>query len=126
MLIIRKEQMEMLKDRERQGFVERMADYLKKNFPDQTESLGEAGLRAEIHHGMETAEKYRMVSEREVARYIELMFYLGHDFDVNPKTPWAASILNDPFSNAANRLRRLSREAGKHHLVTYPVTSDGR
>jgi hypothetical protein len=126
MLIIRKEQMTMLQERERQGFVGRMKDYLKKNFPEQTGSLGEAGLREEIHHGMETAEQYRMASEREVARYIELMFYLGRDFDTSPETPWAAPILKDRFSNAANRLRRLSREAGKRGLVTYPVTSDRR
>ena len=126
MLIIHKEQMTMLKDKERQKFVERMKDHLQNIFPDQTESLGEAGLHEEIYHGMETAEKYRMVSEREAARYIELMFYLGRDFDTSPKTPWAASILKDPFSSAANRLRRLSREAGKHGLMTDPVTNDGR
>ena len=126
MLIIRKEQMERLKEKERQGFVERMKDYLEKIFPDQTASLGEEGLRKEIHHGVETAEKYRMASEREVARYVELMFYLGRDFDTSPKTPWAAPILKDPFSSPANRLRRLSREAGKRGLVTYPVTGDRR
>jgi hypothetical protein len=126
MLIIHKEQMAMLKDKEHQKFVERMKDHLQDIFPDQTESLGEAGLHKEIYHGMETAEKYRMVSEREAARYIELMFYLGRDFDTSPKTPWAASILKDPFSSAANRLRRLSREAGKHGLMTYPAASDGR
>jgi len=126
MLIIRKEQMTMLKEKERQRFVERMMDYLQKFFPDQVEPLGEEGLQEEIHHGMETAEQYRMVSEREVARYIELMFYLGRDFDINPKTPWAASILKDRSSSAANRLRRLSREADKHGLVTYPVTGNRR
>lgn len=126
MLIIRKEQMTILKEKERQGFVERMMDYLQKTFPNQTDPLGEEGLREEIHHGMETAEQYRMVSEREVARYIELMFYLGRDFDTSPETPWATSILKDRFSSAANRLRRLSREAGKHGLVTYPVTGKGR
>ncbi len=126
MLIIRKEQMTMLQERELQGFVECMKDYLEKNFPDQTESLGEDMLHKEIYHGMETAEQYRMASEREVARYIELMFYLGRDFDTSPKTPWAAPILKDPFSSAANRLRRLSREAGKRGLVTYPETGDRR
>ncbi len=126
MLIIQKEQMTTLEEKERQGFVERMVVYLQKTFPNQTEPLGDAGLREEIHHGMETADRYRMVSEREVARYIELMFYLGRDFDTNPQTPWASPILNDRFSNAANRLRRLSREAGKHGLATYPVTGDGR
>lgn len=126
MLLINKEQMAALKEKKRQSFVERMMDYLQQTFPEKTESLGEAGLREEIQNGMEMAEQYQMVTEREVARYIELMFYLGRDFDTSPQTPWAAPILRDRFSNAANRLRRLSRAAGKHDLATYPVTGDGR
>ena len=126
MLIIKKEQMTALTEKKRQSFVERMVNYLQQTFPEKTEPLGEEGLREEIHHGMETAKQYQMVTEREVARYIELMFYLGRDFDTSPQTPWAAPILKDHFSNAANRLRRLSQEAGKHGLATYPVTGDGR
>ncbi len=118
--------MTALTEKKRQRFVERMANYLQKTFPEKTESLGEAGLHEEIHRGMETAKQYQMVTEREVARYIELMFYLGCDFDTSPQTPWAAPILKDRFSNAANRLRRLTREAGKHGLATFPVAGGGR
>jgi hypothetical protein len=113
--------MAALNEKKRRDFSERMVEHLQKTFPDQAESLGAAGLRAEVQYGMEAADRYQMVSEREAARYIELMFYLGRDFDTSPQTPWAAAILKDRYSNAANRLRRLSREAGKQGLVTYPV-----
>jgi hypothetical protein len=126
MLIINKEQMTALREKKRRDFVKRMVDYLQRTFPKQAGSLGDAGLREEIQHGMETADQYRMVSEREVARYIELMFYLGRDFDTSPQTPWATAILNDRFSSAANRLRRLSREAGKQGLATHPTRGDER
>lgn len=126
MLKIRNEQMTVFEEIERQDFVERMAIYLKNIFPNQTASIEESGLHDEIRYGMKKAERYFMGNEREVARYIELMFYLDRDFDTSPDMPWAAPILNDPFSNAASRLRRLSREAGKYGLVTYPVTSERR
>ena len=97
MLIIRNEQMEALSRMMRRGFAGRMIAHLKRYVPEPCALLSEEEMVAAIDYGVEQAKKYDIVAERDVCKYITLMFTFGLDFDTNPRLPWVARLL-DPES----------------------------
>ena len=108
---IRKEQMKTLGDCMLQEFEDSMVAHVEKFFPGQHATMREAGVREIVRHGIERAEKYNIISERDVCKYIDVMFVYGRDFDVNPKLPWAIRILNDRRpQEPSERVNRLCRE----------------
>jgi hypothetical protein len=54
--------------------------------------------------------------ERDISRYLNLMFLFGVDFDVDPAHPWVADIINNEtrYGGAAQRMAALYEEAAKH------------
>jgi hypothetical protein len=93
MLTIRKEQEEALgRDRLRR-FVIQMEQHLRQFFPARCAELGDEAVREWIHHGIERAAVYGVVAERDVCKYIDVMFTCGREFDEDPKLPWAREIL---------------------------------
>jgi hypothetical protein len=95
MLTIRKEQLAVFGPLGEKTFEDRVIAHLKKVFPEQSESLGEPKLRETIQYGAQRAAAYRIISERDVCKYIDLMVLYGSDFDKDPKLPWAQSILQN-------------------------------
>ncbi len=89
-----------------------MVVHLNKHFPKNCAALGEAGVREAIGAGIASAKKYGIVSERDVCKYINLMFAFGRDFDVDPKLPWAAQILRTRvYESPGDRMRALYETA---------------
>ncbi len=108
---IRKEQMETLSDCMLRKFEDSMVAHVEKFFPEQYSALGEAGVREMVRYGIERAETYGIVSERDVCKYVDVMFMYGRDFDTDPKLSWAAGILNDKRpQEPSERVDRLCRE----------------
>ena len=95
MLIIRREQKDRCAAQVRAVFEERMLTHLEAVFGQRCESMGRAGVRQMVRHGIEQAGSYGISAEREVCKYIDLMFIFGEQYDVDPALPWAAEILND-------------------------------
>ena len=110
-MIIRKEQSDAFRQQMTQSFEDRVAVHLRATQPDATQHLDEHALRADIRAGMTRAAQYSIETERDVARFIDLMFRVRRDFDTSPETPWARPILLDKASSADNRLRRLHVKA---------------
>lgn len=110
-MIIRKEQSDAFRQQLTQSFEDRVAAHLRTTQPTETQHLEEPALRADIRAGMTRAAQYGIETERDVARFIDLMFRLRRDFDTSPETPWARPILLDKASSADNRLRRLNVKA---------------
>lgn len=92
MLIIRDDQMETLRKGMRDNYEDRLVDHLNKFFPDQCQKLGDKETRKAIRHGMNRAKSYGIVSQRDVSKYLNIMFIFGLDFDKDPRYPWAAKI----------------------------------
>lgn len=108
MLVIRRKQMNILSWKMRKAFEDRMVLHLKEFFPDQCQMLGEKDTRAAIRHGMERAETYGLGTESDLAKYLNVMFTFGRDFDTDPELPWASAILNARDGSApSERLARL-------------------
>jgi hypothetical protein len=114
MLTIRKEQMSVFGPLGRKAFEDRVLVHLKKVFPEQSEALGEPKLRETVQYGTQRAAAYRIISERDVCKYIDLMIFYGRDFDKDPSLPWAQSILqNHAIRNPSSKIERLYKAAKK-------------
>lgn len=114
MLTIRTEQWEALRAVSVRGFERRMLLHLRKFFPEQCSSLGDDGVTLAVRHGIERAEHYGIRMEREVCKYIDVMFSFGRDFDTDTTLPWAASILTDGgIRSSAARIDRLVKAAAR-------------
>lgn len=96
MLEIRQEQMDVFDDYMLKKFENDLVVHLNTHFPQQCETMGETAVPEMIHHGIKRASTYGIVVENHVSRYINLMFRLGKDFDVDPALPWVAPILTEP------------------------------
>ncbi len=115
MLKIRKEQQKVFREREVQGFEDRMWDHLSVLFPAYCETLGEPAVRRLVRHGIARGARYGLVSERGVCVYVDAMFAFGRDFDVDPALPWAAKILKGrAYKDPALRADALFDEAIEH------------
>lgn len=124
MLTIRKEQMAVFGPLGKKAFEDRMLTHLKKVFPEQSESLGEPKLREIIQYGTQRAAAYRIITERDVCKYIDLMIFYGRDFDKDAKLPWAQSILqNQAIRNPSSKIERLYKAAKKQENNPQPRKS---
>ena len=114
---IRSEQMAAFSQAAVRGFEDRMVAHVREFFPGRCESLGEEKTRETIRYGIARAEAYNIVVERDVCKYIDVMFAYGRDFDTNPKLPWAGAILNDPAvtcpTTRANRVFEAATDSAR-------------
>lgn len=117
MLRIRKEQMDVFRQYMLEQFEDKMVVHLNKYFSGRCAELGEDGVRETIRYGISQAEKYGIVIESDVSRYINLMFTFGRDFDKDPTLSWAAKILNDHDLIGRRQKMDALYEAAKRHLA---------
>jgi hypothetical protein len=111
-MLIRETQMTKLTELSRRKFEDRVAAHLTRCFPADCRALGESGLQEVIGYGIQQAAKHGFELERDVCKYIDVMFTFGRDFDRHPDLPWAAQILeDDSFKNPTARMERLFSEA---------------
>jgi len=124
MLIIRQEQMDEFIRIAAKSFEDWMLVHLKNFFPDEYQALGDPEIRETIKYGIGKAESYGITTEREVCKYIDLMFVLGQDFDTNPDLPWVQEILQDEtLPDPEERMNGLCHMAIQKQSVG--VTRDG-
>jgi hypothetical protein len=115
MLVIRQEQIEVFRQYVFRQFEDRVFAHFAAVFPQEFNKLGETGAREIIRAGIDRAGNYGFVSEYDMARYIELMFMVGEDFDENSDRSWAAEILNqDSYDSPSSKMDDLFRAAANH------------
>ena len=99
-----------------EGFEDRMVTHLRTKFRRECEQIGEDDVRRRIQDGMKRSGRYEIRSERDVARFIRLMFGIRPDFDTSRQTRWAAEILAETDVRPAERLDRVEAAAREHHI----------
>jgi len=118
MLTITKEQMAVFRDPAVDDYVKRTVVHLNESFPAKCAALGEAKVRETVKYGIQRSASYRISTEGDVRRYIELMFMFGYDFDQDPELPWAAQILNNQaIINPTTKITRLYKAVKKQEKV---------
>ncbi|MBZ5626545.1 MAG: hypothetical protein LAQ69_48870 [Acidobacteriia bacterium] len=113
MLVIRQQQMAAFAQAAVKSFDDRVVIHLNKFFPEQCGTLGEPQLREFIRYGVERANTYGIVAERDVCKYIDLMAVFGRDFDTDPRLRWAGVILGTKQNFGAN-IQHLIAAAQDH------------
>lgn len=108
MLIIRQEQMDVLRMAARRSFEDSMVEHLGGAFPHLLGAIGAGQMRLAVELGMRRAAGYGFDLRGPVCLYLELMLLFGSAFDTDPQYPWAAEILTDrdgqPQMQRATRL----------------------
>jgi hypothetical protein len=98
MLTIRKVQKKAFSAYIRQSFEDRMVRHLAAAFPRQFKAMTstkseDQPVRALIRQGIDRAERYQIVSRRDVARFIEVTVAVDPRFDDRKDMAWARQIL---------------------------------
>jgi hypothetical protein len=114
-MIIRQQQMTSLSEAKRQSFEQRVVDYLNRCFPNECQALTTVGIQSLIRYGIRRAKSHGIDLERDVCKYIALMFTFGRDFDNNRDLPWASNILtDDSIGSSTVKTDRLFAAAKQH------------
>jgi hypothetical protein len=118
MLTIRKEQMAVFREPAISDYVKRTIVHLKECFSEKCDALGEQELGKIVRHGIQRSASYRITTEGDVRRYIDLMLRFGPDFDQDPELPWASSILNNKaLINPSTKVDRLYKAVKKQEKL---------
>jgi hypothetical protein len=108
MFVIRDAMYDALGHSAHEDFVARMRLHLRKFFPEQCDSLGEAKIGQLIEFGVKRAREYGFESERDICKYTNLMCVFGCGFDRDERYPWAREILASRFPpDPEQGMRRL-------------------
>jgi hypothetical protein len=93
MLSLRSAQITALTEPRLADFEDRMRSHVGRCFMATTRTMSDQAIREVIRYGAERAQLHDICSERDVCKYINLMFVFGRDFDRDPRLPWAHEIL---------------------------------
>jgi hypothetical protein len=106
MFKIRKEHMDAQSQAVREGFEDRLVEFLCSEFPEaQREPPAE--LRAVVHEQAEKAVGYGIETEQHVAIYLTTAWLLGRNFDT--EFPAANEILTSGFRDSAMKADDLAK-----------------
>ncbi len=110
MLIIRKEQWDALTEYSRKRAEDRYVKLFFRRYPDESEQMGEPGLRRRITRGMQRCRFHGITDAQHVEQFIDMMFTWGDNFDTSPERPWAARALGADV-HADMKMRQLAINA---------------
>ena len=109
-MIIRKGQMEALSIYMMKSFVDRMVKHVKQTYRVKFEKQGEEAIRERIRSGIERADYYGIIVEREVAKFIDLTFMIHPGFDTHPEAPWIGEILDDDSLYGGEKIAKIHKQ----------------
>src|SRR5437764_345403 len=122
-MIIRQEQMAVLAGVHQRKFEDELAEHLNRCFPDKCAALGEARMRHVIRHGIGRAASHGINLERDICKFIDLMFVFGYGFDECPDLPWVTPILeDDSFKNSTAKMEYLFDEGKRQRMASIRST----
>ena len=117
MFIIRKQHMEAFAGVAMRNYEDRLLEHVRESFPEQVKTDGDAKTRETIQAGIQSARRHSLLTERDAALYIEVMYILGPEFETDPRYPWAGEILQGTGNGApagkAERLHARASEAAR-------------
>jgi hypothetical protein len=101
----------------RRRFVDRMVAHIAEFFPSRFQELGEQAVREWIEDGIQRASQYRIRSERDVCKFIDIMIVFGRNFDTDPQCPWAPPILKAEPTDPSMKTERLLESARQQAIL---------
>lgn len=117
MITIRQSQITAFSSEALRVFEEAVLRSLYQRLPQHLASIGEHDARTAIREGVRKAASYGIVLEVDVAKFIELLFMFGPDFDKNPAYARLHEVLNDPGLRDGSIKSRALVSAAMRHLL---------
>jgi hypothetical protein len=108
---IRTEQLAALQGMLELQLADRAAAYVRGEYPATCAALDEPTIRASVQTALAKGAPYRFESEETIFAYLDLMYLLGFDFDLNPRCAWVRETLTDFDLGARTRLLLLVEQA---------------
>jgi len=97
------------------SFRGRACEHLRRHFPEATAALGDRALSVLVDDGTRRAMHYGFVSERDVCKFLNLMFTFGRHFDQDPRQAWARPFLEAAATSTPTlQMVRLCEHAREH------------
>ena len=94
MLVIRKEQIEILEGEMMKSFEDEMVEHLAEFSPALFKVIKDEQMREVVRFGIKRSdEEYGFTFRGPIRLYLELMLLFGSHFDSDPQYPWAIQIL---------------------------------
>lgn len=106
-LIIRNDQWNLLEKDAHRRFIDRLCAHFDLFWPEHVEAWGDQ-YRSIIERGVERAKSYGLVTEQDIARFINLWFIWGIQFEDKPGFEWASDIVSDSSRPAALKIHQLT------------------
>lgn len=107
MLTIRDEQVDVLSEGSRKRYQDGRVRHVREIFPEEFKKLGEEAVRSLVRDGMSRAFRHGITAERDVARFIDLMFLVSEDFDDAPDDSWLARTLRSDKLSGRVKMDRV-------------------
>lgn len=115
MLIVRRAQMEALREVPRRAFYREVLATARRDLPEVCGAKGDEELLETIAWATTRARTIGLVAPPHVARFALFVLRHGRDFEARPDTAWAAAILRERRLVGPKKLERLEareREGG--------------
>jgi hypothetical protein len=106
-VIIEPEQFDALQLELQQRLVERLRAHFSQTWPQQVKALGNR-YQEFITSGVQKAQSYGLDTEQAIARYLNLWFVWGAEFEARPQHKWAREILTDAARPAHLKAHQLA------------------
>jgi hypothetical protein len=124
MLVIRKEQMEVLSRAGLDTFASRLASVFLERHPEKFGASGMQGAREFVRKSLPLARKYDVHSDRSIAMCLYFLLLYGEDFASRPENAWAVEILTD--QSDADGEARMQRLIGRMEAYAAATTAENR
>jgi len=115
MLVLRRAQIKAMGQPYRERLADELVLHVTDHFPAEARALAPDELRATVVEGIGAAEGHGFAEDRDIARFLNLMFTFGRHFDRDPSLGWATRLLaRSGRIPAGSLMNKLYVEALRH------------
>ena len=107
MLVVRQAQLDAFKALKRDQFVRETAKHLRTHFAEEVGHMDGEALERFVRDGIARAARHDVTSERDGARFIDLMVAIRPDFDALPAVQAVRDYLTYPGVTGTNRVDKF-------------------
>jgi len=118
MLSIRQEQIAIISEPFLREFEQRVVAHLHRVWPEKCRVFGAEGVAESAREGIQRARQHGFRTERDVTRFVDVMYACGQNFDTDPTLAWAGAILRDERLRPPARMDKLYVELERRAAVT--------
>ena len=111
MFQIRSKQIAIFEEKQIESFFQRMIIHLQESFPEQTQQISLEDLRRFIEDETESAQRFEIYNEVDIALCITAIFSIRPNVNVDPEPTWVKEVQSDPNLTSEQKAERLCQWA---------------